>query len=126
LTDKNIYSILNILPTIYQDSAVPLFSLSFSLRSWRLCGSKILIASMAAAQGCINSAARSPIPAVGSRKTANSPQQQFAPVFPPQFRHYGGAPRPSRRHLRHKIRNAAALLVLPAAHLGDNFRLSAF
>jgi hypothetical protein len=41
-------------------------------------------------------------------------QQQITPVFPPHFRHYGGASRVSRRFLRHKIRRVAALPVLPA------------
>jgi hypothetical protein len=52
-------------------------------------------------------------------------QRQIASLFPPLFRQLGGAPHGSRRLLRHKIRNSAALLVSPAVHFGGNFLNSA-
>jgi hypothetical protein len=58
---------------------------------------KWLLASMAAAEGCINSATNSRFFAVDSGESGVSPQQQIALVFPPHFRQRGGAPRPSRR-----------------------------
>jgi hypothetical protein len=99
------------------------FSSLLSLRSWRL---NILLASMAAAELCDNSAPVSLMVAVVGSEIGVSPQRQIAPVFPPTFCQPGGAPRPSRRFPAHKIRHAAALLVLPALKLGGNFRLSVF
>jgi hypothetical protein len=54
-----------------------------------------------------------------------SPQRRITPTHPPHSRQPGGASRANRRTLRHKIRDSAALLALPAAHLGGNFATSA-
>jgi hypothetical protein len=79
------------------------------------------MATTAAAEAFSISARCSPIPASAVGETALSPQRRTTPAFPPLFRQHGGAPRVSRRLLWRKIRHAVALLVLPAAHLGDNF-----
>jgi hypothetical protein len=49
------------------------------------------------------------------------PQQQIVPVFPPRNGQLGGASRASRRTQCHNSRNLAAVIMLPARHLGDKF-----
>jgi hypothetical protein len=98
----------------------PFFSAS-SVSRWF----NILLANMAAAQVGIKSATLSRTPAVAIAKIGVAPQRQFAPLFPPRLCQRGGAPQPSRRFSAYKIRHAAALLVLPAIHFGDNFHISA-
>jgi hypothetical protein len=80
----------------------------YSLRSWRFCGSMILL--------CGGSLTRS------RRAMAQLALWQLLPVYSPHFRNNGGASRVSRRFIWHKIRNSAAVLGLPALHVGGNFR----
>jgi hypothetical protein len=59
------------------------------------------------------------------RASAKIAPQQFAPLLSPRLCQVGGASRVCRRLMWRKSRNLVAVLVLAAAHFGDNFALCA-
>ena len=106
-----------ILPVIYQDAAMPFFSSLFSLRSWRHRGS--IIFSFAFRRQC---------PAYPPLAVAKVESRRSGSILPGSRRIFAnavallGVPANFLRFSARKIRHSAALLVLPAAYLGGNFR----